>query len=261
MSNFFDINRFGKYLCYDMRRAYKSYGLSILSFGLVPVICFIFFELYNLIFSGHFFGFQYVGIITIATALIIAAMAIPTRLYGPVTDKRFGTDYLLLPVSTFEKWLSMMLILCVILPVVLFGLLFLSDSLLGWILPNLYTNILTHISSVDMIPEEISSMSFPLLFVLNWIHNLLFFNLGAIYFKKSKIAKSILVSLLLSMILTTFLSLGNNNILSIETFIKDNYSTAELALRSVSNFVLIFEALMIAVLMGLSYWRLKTIKQ
>ena len=113
MSNIFDITRFGNYFLYDLRRAKNNYGINLLIMGLTPVILLIFYLFISLIrgkgISAMPDGLKFGGIVAIVMVVILSSGA---RTYGFITDKRSGSDFLMLPASTFEKWLSMVIMVC-----------------------------------------------------------------------------------------------------------------------------------------------------
>ena len=122
MNNIFDIKRFGQYFLYDLRRAWNNYGLSLLLMGLIPIILYVVYQLISLV-SGRGTGLvpdpmKFVGLFAVLCVVLLGA---GTKLYGFVTEKRAGSDFVMLPASTTEKWLSLALMVCIVLPVVLFA--------------------------------------------------------------------------------------------------------------------------------------------
>ena len=276
MNNFFDIKRFGNYFLYDLRRAKNNYGLSLLLLGLIPVILFVAYVLLSLIgilFNGHADGIgmmsdgmKFAGVFTTLCVVLLGAGA---KIYGFVTEKRAGSDFLMLPASTFEKWLSMVLVVCVVLPVVLFALQFVSDSLLALIFPNTYGSSVASFIDQDFIKgisaglmdEEGLYINFPAIAFLNWCENVLAFTLGAVCFKRGKVGKTILCLFGLGVLFSTLMVLlvGNTNI-DTDQFVAlfDSPDKAFSAANWILNLIYI---IVIGGLLGGLYYRLRTLKQ
>ena len=220
MNNVFDIKRFGKYFAYDLRRAKNNYGISLLVMGLMPVAFFLIAQFINLI-SGNGFSQmpEPVGFTAIFVTIVVVILGAGAKIYGSITEKRAGSDYLMLPASTLEKWLSMVLIVCVVLPVVLFALLFVSDGAMSLLFPNTYGSRVLGLDFARGFLDAFTGdngfyFNLPAVLFLNWCESLLIFTLGAVCFKKSKVAKTILCLIALSILSAplTLLIFGTTNI-------------------------------------------------
>ena len=178
-----------------------------------------------------------------------------------------------------NKFLSMAIMLCIILPFVVFGLMALCDSLLGWIVPA-YGESISGIVAQGMdtfrqyndlfmsgdsdSPIFLSPSASVASVWLGWCALVLPFGLGAICFKKGKAAKTLLCIVGLEILLSIILVLifkgeaGSNLAQRITESLSD--MTAEKAefwanfLINISNFVIIG-----GLLTGL-FFRVKTIK-
>ena len=107
MNNIFNFKRFVNYLRFDLRNAKNYYGLSMLVVGLLPVIVFAFSQiLYWMVSKDNVsldFGLAF-RCITLCIAVAIVNLTAPPKMYGRITERRCGSDWLLIPASTFEKW-------------------------------------------------------------------------------------------------------------------------------------------------------------
>ena len=265
MNNIFDIKRFGQYFLYDLRRAKNNYGLSLLLMGLIPIILYIVGQLISLISGNGIMELpDAMKIMGIYIVLVVVILGAGTKIYGFVTEKRAGSDFLMLPASTFEKWLSMVLMVCIALPVVLFALLFVSDGLMGLVFPHSYGGRLFDLVGRDVLDafeEEGLSFNIPALTIISWCLNILVFTLGAICFKKGKVGKTILCLMGLATIISTLLVIifGTSNI-DTEQFTAF-FDTPEKAV-SVFNWSLsIIYTIIFGLLLGGIWYRLRTIKQ
>ena len=271
MNNVFSANRFGKYFLYDLNNAKNNFGVSLLILGLLPVIIFVISELFSLLFNGSFSMNQDASIpgrvMGAIVAVAVAVMVGPVKLYGHVTDKRAGSSFLMLPVSTFEKWLSMVLMTIVVMPLC-FGVVYLgADYLMGVIFPNSFGKPFLSIDfdylDTAILGEYNIHYNFAAVLFGNWCMYALFFSLGAIVFKKAKVGLSILVLFGLGMIFSTILTaiVGITAAADLESFLSGLNLDPEVALKIFINFCTVVETLEIATLLALLYARLRTIKQ
>ena len=265
MNNVFDFKRFGQYFLYDLRRARNNYGLSLLILGTLPIILFVFYELINLIFVREGGpmpdSIKYTGI---CAAVIVAVMGAGTKLYGSLTEKRAGSDFLMLPASSFEKWLSMGLIVCIVLPAILFGLQWASDALASFIFPNLYGERIYALkplqSVMDTMSEEGVYFNLPAVLFLNWCTNVLVFTLGAICFKKSKVAKTLLCVFGVGFLLSTLLFLFNGFEGDLYINLLDKFDVPQKAIRAFNWTASLIFTVFIGGLLGGLYYRIRTLK-
>ena len=139
MNNIFNIKRFSTYFMYDLRNAKNNYGLSMVVVGLVPVIMFAFYQITAWMSNANNYVLgSPVRVMSFLIACCIVLLSSPVKLYGRITERRYGSDWLLVPVSTFEKWLSMMLITTIVIPVVMTVFLVVSDTALSLLFPYAY---------------------------------------------------------------------------------------------------------------------------
>ena len=263
MKKIFSFDRFFKYFKYDLVNAKSNFGLSILILGFLPLMMFIVCNLFSLIFGGSWIGSAAstgVSGMAFGAAFIISSIIIGVKLYGNLTDKKAGSNWLMIPASTFEKFLSMFLIVFVVAPVCLAALLLLSDLILR-IVPG-YTPVTSWIKQVvSMIGAAGFKVNYVAMIWLMWGQYALAFLLGAIVFKKAKVAKTILWMFILSTVLGIVMTklAGITNLP--ETFLKDASDVNIAGLQSRLNWFLNISWIgWIVLLCGGIFWRLKTIK-
>lgn len=192
MKEIFDVNRFGKYFAYDVRSAVSTFGLPMLILGLWPFIWLIFSYLLSFIFGQDISSDQTSRIWPYVT-MVIVGLTFGARVYGGVTDRRKGTDWIALPASALEKTLSLLLVTCIVAPAALLALTAVSNALVSLSVPY-FGEILPFKTLGSLISERTDGNYFniPLILWLNWCENILFFTLGALCFKRNKVGKSIL---------------------------------------------------------------------
>lgn len=267
MSNTFDIKRFWKYLSRETAQAKNNFGLSLLISGLLPVIFYFFFEVIYSLISGEW-GVQPLSnrITMFAVAFTVSILNFPVKQYGKITDKRFGAEYLMLPASTFEKWLSMVAVSCIIVPFVLFALLLGSDALMSLIFPGTYGQCLTcgdmNALWVSFGEDEVGVAGSPLgILWLNWIEMVLCFNLGVLVFKKSKIGKTFLVMIGFSFVcsILSILIVGD---MDFESWLSKVFEEKDpqYIINTIYWFIGIIYAIIISALAAGLYARIRTLK-
>ena len=266
MNNVFDFKRFGNYFLYDLRNAKNNYGLSLLILGGMPIVLYIIVQLFSLIFSQHLTPIAMpVKYIQICIVILIATIGAGTKIYGHVTDKKAGSNFLMLPASTLEKWLSMCLVVCVVVPFVLFALQIASDAAMSLIFPNSYGARLYELlplqQAKDMLNEEGIQINMEGYLFLEWCQSALIFTLGAIIFKKSKIAKTILCLLAISFVISTIMMviIGIDGVNVYFNWL-EHFDTVVGATSFINWTMNITYFLTMAILMGAMYYRIRTLK-
>lgn len=222
----FNFNRFGKYFVSDLRTCAANYGLSLLTLAvLTPLALECITGVYNMIlgltWEGAGIGMR-AGIFGVAMFCMIVTM--PSKCYGRLTDKQYGSFWLMLPASRLEKFISMMLICCIIAPFISICMYLGIDAVLCAIDHTCGENIIAgalnmmdefrtfkmNLVGTDIeVSEEyimmyengskfIDQLTNPWLYVDELLCASLPFVLGAICFKKGKIVKTFLALAALS---------------------------------------------------------------
>ena len=262
MSNIFDFKRFGNYFGYSLRNGAVNFGLSLLICALMPAVVFVFYELIMLVFSGNFpTSSEWMRDFAAVLGLIVAVMIAPAKLFGCITDKSRGTAYLMIPASTFEKWLSVILICILVLPLCFLALMVAGDALMMLIFGSAYADqyLFTYLCqsfNLDLGELKLNAFAFG---YADWITGILTYALGAVWFKKAKVGKTLLCVTLFSIIIGLLFS-G----VSQEVFFSDEFLLNGLEPNAAATWVNVFCNAIVwiwaAVLAAAIYLRLKTIK-
>lgn len=264
MNNTFNPGRFGKYFLYDLRNAKNNFGLSLIILGCLPIIVFVFYQIIYRLFSGGSpspsIGNQ---ISAMATAFAVVVLSFPVKVYGGLTDKKEGSSWLMIPASGFEKWLSMILVSCVVLPLCFFALLFGTDALLAAVFPSSWPTAI--VRNFAMFNEKLVAetdgllrMNVVSLILAEWPETILLFTLGAITFKKAKTAKTFLALFLLSVLFSLTAAAFNINI-TIDNFNSSDADVVRLV-HIFRTFIWSMLAVWTAMLMAGTFARIKTLK-
>lgn len=258
MNNIFSPKRFGHYFIYDLRNAWRNFGIPALVLALSPFIIFTIGLIFRLITRGEWtpdfslFGITYIFII------MIAIMSAPTTIYGKLTQKRYGTDFLMLPASVFEKWLSMLTVLCVVYPLLFAAILCGSDSLLNTAFPDFYNSNLIH--TLNRLSNGYNGYVTVNVYAgeyINWCTGILTMALGAMCFKKAKIAKTILAMFGISCVFGMGFGIL---ICHFPEWMNDLVRNEEEFIRLLNIVINVCSFLSLTILGTATYFRLKTIK-
>lgn len=262
----FDFKRFVTYLQYELNNAKNNFGLTLLICGIMPAITYIMSGIFSSLLSGNWVTnavpAQIVAFITASIALILN---FPVKLYGGITEKRKGSNWLMIPASTFEKFLSMMLLTFVALPLCAAVLFFGTDFIMSLIVPSY--NPITELSisnlfkdtAVDDMLKGIGYNGYVETY-LQLTMNTLMFLLGSICFKSGKIGKTFLViigvSIAVSMIFGGIWGNMNFNEEYFETFANE----PEDMYRMMRNIGYLTNTIIFLGLAGGIYYRIRTLK-
>ena len=224
----FNFKRFGKYFVSDLKTCADNYGLSMLTTTiLLPAVIYLLrVGIHALAYSSWEGPEVGLRLFCFAFALMLIVTIMPVKCYGKLTDKQYGSFWLMVPASGLEKFLSMFIMTCLIAPLTGTALFIGMDTLMCAIDPTCgksiiagakdLLNILAEMGNLKMnvgfesIPLEdpevigrmLDNITSPWLWVDEIFGITLPFLLGAIYFKNNKIAKTCLALVGLSMALS-----------------------------------------------------------
>lgn len=275
-TDIFDFKRFGKYLLADFKSCISKYGTNMIILSFCGIAVWLVAKLFILLFTKSWTGGEDLlpGLRTLLwfTVLFVTMLTVPSKCYGHLTDRSAGSKFLMLPASTLEKTASMIINSIVIFAGVL--LLFCcTDAIICFIDPNCGTNLFQRRGFVNVFTEAMKELEFDgfsingfyFSFIASFVEDLLIFLLGALIFKKNKVAKTLgvilLISTAFSMIMTPLsISLvGNVNMNDTEmlAMLKDKLGWLFNNMIPISNVLnsIVNVGLMVAI-----YFRVKTIK-
>jgi len=264
MNDIFSSKRFGKYFLYDLRSFISRYWVALVILALMPVIIFLERLLFAGVLGWHGGNLSPSGEGRVAVFMFCCVMlciSVPYVCYGRLTDKAEGTSWLLLPASTLEKYLSMVLVCMVVAPLVYIAVYICADALVCLATGDRsIASQALHMRSEDIYPGAGGLW-------LLWANLAIasaFFLLGSIFFERNKILKSLLVLFALFILLSIFgvVAIGRSfegseediAFRMAEFFGKDN---AEFKINMFLNLLFGVEA---AVLLSLLWLRIKNLR-
>ena len=223
-----NLNRFGRYLLTDIKNAISRYGISLLVMATISVTGYLLAGFFTMIVGNGWHSLGIAGrFMMMAITFFVLTLSAPAKIYGFITDKKEGSSFLMIPASSLEKAISMILVCCVILPLVFFAVYMSLDQIICLIDNRCGDSVIVAINNSrellldafqrissetqNYIPDY-SSLSSPWMYVDDLAQGFLVFLLGALIFKSSKPAKTvgclILFSIALSMIVSPIVMHG-----------------------------------------------------
>lgn len=195
MKEIMDFNRFGKYFVSDLKSCAANYGYSLILICLMGLIIYIGTVSMGLLFNGTWGGpTEAFRSNVFWVSMFVMAVTMPVKCYGGLTEKKTGSQWLMIPASKLEKFLSMVLITAVVIPMIAFCVSLGLDALLCAVDHTCGSSLISAFISADQKINSIISLS-------------LSFLLGAIFFKSSKTVKTFLVLFALGTVTMTVLFL------------------------------------------------------
>ena len=221
-NDIFNLRRFGKYLASDARSCAANYGLSMAVISFMGLLTYLIYGSIMLALDGAWESADE-GFRSFAFFLCICVMVInmPVKCYGKITDRKDGSSWLMIPVSTFEKCLSMVIITMIAIPAITMGIYLLTDLIICKIDPACGTTLLEMVkdlfnllgnfkvsaememSDFPAISDFVKQLSSPWLYIDDFFQVSLTFLLGAIVFKSGKTSKTILAVLISGILVST----------------------------------------------------------
>lgn len=231
-NDIFNFRRFGKYFTTDIRTCWANFGLSLLTISLLfPTVLYIVTTAFNLILRSSWDGPDMgIRVFVFAVAMFCLVVTMPVKCYGRITEKQYGSFWLTLPASRLEKFVSMFIMTCIIVPItgtVLYlgadALICALDQTCGRNLVAGGMELLRHMSDLQeftmnlgeesltvenatVAQELVRQINSPWLYVDDFFGITLPFLLGAVFFKNGKTVKTFLAIFAFSMATSIIMS-------------------------------------------------------
>ncbi len=216
MNETFNSSRFWTYFKYDLKQMWRNHSKAAILIGGASAIFYVIWLLFSLVFTQQW----NTPPIAARVVILVIAFAIlelyQVRTYGYLTEKKAGSAWLMIPASKAEKYVSMLLVTLVVIPLLFFAVYFLIDGFLALVDPTYgqalmtgalgaYTTLVDGLSTLNgSSPITMSSSGLFGYTLIGFFCNFLYFLLCGICFKKNKLVAAIAIlfgiSLLLSLI-------------------------------------------------------------
>jgi len=213
-----NMNRFGRYLVTDIKNAIARYGISLLIMATISLTGYLLCGFFTMIVGSGWHSMGEIGrSVMMGITFVVLTITAPAKIYGFFTDKKEGSSFLMVPSSSLEKTLSMILVCCVIVPLAFFAVYFTLDQIVCLIDGRCGNSVIMLINNgqsmltdafqklsmeTDSFIPDYSSMASVWMYMDDLAQGFLIFLLGALIFKSSKPAKTIGCLILLSMVLS-----------------------------------------------------------
>ncbi|MBQ3767023.1 MAG: hypothetical protein II874_09855 [Bacteroidales bacterium] len=271
MNEIFNFNRFWTYFKYDLKQMWRNHSKAAIMIGGASAIFYVIWVLASLVFTQHWSSpviYARVGVFILAFAILELYMV---RSYGYLTEKKAGSNWLMVPASKAEKFVSMLLMVCIVIPLLFFVVYFVIDGFLSLVDPTygqaLFTGFtaaygkmidaLANVGAESPIAFTPSSMVFPA--IVGVFCNFLYFLLCGICFKKNKLVGAIAILFGLSLVLSLLTGLIVPHFAANLNYDMDEMQIAALITR-IANASVILTCLF-TVGLGWGVWRrIKTIQ-
>lgn len=150
MNEFFDINRFFKLV----RKEYSERLPVILKIAAIFSLLLIGFWVSVIVFNGGEVSAK-ARVLYIFAATFLSMLMAPFNLYKSYNHPKKGIDYIVLPASSMEKFLSMLLNSLIVLPLATFFGVLLADTLIATVNPSLFEGYaIAHLGSLGVVAEK-----------------------------------------------------------------------------------------------------------
>ena len=227
-NDIFNMNRMGRYLVTDIRNAIARYGVSFLVMATVGLTSYLLVGFFTMIVGAGWYSLDVPPrSVIMGITLVVLTLSAPAKIYGFITDKKEGSSFLMVPASSLEKTLSMIIVCCVVVPFAFFAVYLSLDQILCLIDNRCGDSLIIAINNGQTVLTEVfrkaslesnnyipdySAFTTPWLYADDLAEGFLIFLLGALLFKSSKPAKTvgclILISIVFSMIATLIFTHG-----------------------------------------------------
>lgn len=272
MNDTFSFARFNTYFLYDLKQMWRRNSRAILLIGFASVIFYVLYVTLALIFSHTW---QAPGLMARGIVFYIAALALvfyQTRTYGYLTERRAGSSWLMIPASSTEKFVSMMLITLVVLPVAFAVVYLATDALIVLLDPTATQPLISSISQLSSqfssawessgAPEglSLSIMVFPIL--LQLVANVLYYLLCGICFKRWKLVSALAVLIGLQFVMTAIIGIISTRPATLN-WIEAHFADADMAGQSLTTLLYWADGINAAIALGLGagiFYRIKNLK-
>ena len=202
----FNQERFTKYFKYDLKQFCNNHLLSLVFLSCSNIILYIVVGIYSYVFRDKWYDIDAEQKFVLFAFIVSIVIVYQARLYGKITQKQTGIRYILLPASIKEKFISMIIISCLIVPFVFFIIYFTLDFVIS--INNFNKNslfILLTTFEEPCLQIDARDINFVSMILLMMSFYILYFLFCGIYFQKRKIVNGILVYCAISICFPLFI--------------------------------------------------------
>jgi hypothetical protein len=288
-NDIFNFRRFVKYFGSDIRTCRANIGLSLLTISLLfPIAVYLITTAFSLFLNATWEGpGTIIRTSVFGVAMLCITVSLPAKCYGKLTEKQYGSFWLTLPASRLEKFISMVIMTCIITPAAGAALYLGMDAVIcaidhtcgnnllsaymDWIGSPIVTinmmNESIEVENAALIQDFVNQVNSPLLYIDEIFVITLPFLLGAICFKNGKNVKTCIAIFVISIpfcimavpLMSSWVNglisyYGNDDAAVVEGILKSGFSRHLVLIDTISD-LLVNSALLIGI-----WFRIKTLK-
>ena len=219
MNEIFNFKRFWTYFKYDLKQMWRNHSKAAILIGGASAIIYVIWVLISLVFAQRWIAPPLAARAVVFAIAYTILIIYTTRTYGHLTEKKAGSSWLMIPASKAEKFVSMLIVTLIVIPILFIVVYFAIDGFLSLVDPTfgqalisgisgLYTsvwNMIINLGTESPITFTPSGMIFPT--IISFCCNFLYFLLCGICFKKNKIVGAFAILFGLSLVSSLLMGL------------------------------------------------------
>ena len=214
MNETFSFKRVWTYFKYDLKQMWRNHSKAAILIGGASAIFYILWVMFSLVFTQTWSSPVIVARLIVLLLAFTILELYQTRTYGYLTDKKAGSAWLMVPASKGEKFVSMLLITLIVIPLLFIAVYLILDGFLSLVDPtygqslftgamDAYQTMLAGLASLSSeSPIEFTTANIVTMGIVGFFCNFLYFLLCGICFKKNKIVCAIAILFGLSTVLS-----------------------------------------------------------
>lgn len=269
-SEIFNFNRFWNYFLFDLKQMWRNHTGPAVFIGGLGVIVYVIWVLLSLLFTQSWTGPSLAARAVIFIVALLILVLYQSRTYGYLTDKQKGSAWLMIPASSLEKFISMLLITLLVIPLLFVVVFLVADSIICLADPTVGASLVgTAMHGMSALSSEMPELSGSMFInlstgtiiafiIVGLASNFLYFLLCGICFKRYKILGGIglvfAFEVLLSILASIFFPIWSENLVYL-----DEVSAGQMVTRTV-NWSLTVSILVTLGLAAGIFYRIKTLK-
>ena len=272
MNQSFSFQRFWTYFKYDVTQMWRNHSRAALLIGGASAIFYILWVMFSLVFTQEWHSPMVEARVIMFLVAFLVLELYQVKTYGYLTEKKAGSSWLMIPASRGEKFVSMLLVTLVVIPVLFLAVYLIIDGFLSLVDPTYgqalftgftgaYSKVLEGIAELNgQIDINLSPLGIVLTTLAGFVCNFLYFLLCGICFKRNKLVGAFAILFGVSTILSLLMGFVTPRFIE---YFQDIVMTEELMKswsQGLLNLSMILSVLM-AVGFGWGIWRrIKTIQ-
>ena len=271
MNETFNFSRFWTYFKYDLKQMWRNHSKAAILIGGASAIFYVLWLLFSLVFAQQWTTPPFAARIIVLIIAFAILEFYQVRTYGHLTDKKAGSSWLMIPASKAEKFVSMLLVTLIVIPLLFFAVYFLIDGFLALVDPTYgealitgalsgYKGLIDGLSALNgASPISISTTGLFGYTLVGFFCNFLYFLLCGICFKKNKLVSAIAILFGFSLLFSLITGLTVPTVVKDYAVNLDETQVAEWAVRLMNISVVV--TCIVTVGLGWGVWRrIKTIQ-